>query len=130
MPLDTQLDLLREIRDVLKLTKPSDRNELFNAPLDTDTVGTLDDGVTWQDVVDKYDRLEISLLTPTGDLLSGVAFIENLQEGQNITVGFTASVHATFGSTQDTLSLQDGEFHFQTNNTTNAANLVIWGVKY
>lgn len=130
MPLDTQLDLLREIRDVLKLTKPSDRNELFNAPLDTDTVGTLDNGVTWQGVVNEYDRLEISLLTPTGDLLSGVAFIENLQDGQNIAVGLTAGVHAAFGSTTDRLELDNGDFHFQTTNNTNAANLVIWGVKY
>jgi len=105
------------------------KDVLFSAPLTTNTVGTLDNGITWQDVKDKYDHLVLSLLRSDGLVLSDIISLADFADNQILGVAL-GNTHANLGSTADRLNFADGEFHFQTNsNSFSAANLTICGVK-
>lgn len=109
--------------------EPQERRvELFNSPLASNVVGTLN--TTWADVAGEYESLQISMLTSTGVLYSDAVHLADFADNQYLFLSFNSVLHATIGSPADRLEFANGEFRFvTTSNATNAANLRIWGVR-
>lgn len=103
---------------------------LFDGPINTNTTANLDNGLTWQEVADTYEKLEFSMLLPANNqIVSGEVDLSNFVDDSIISVGLHSGLHFNLGSTLDKLQFDESEFRFvTTNNSTNAANLKIYGV--
>ena len=100
------------------------RELLFNAPLNSGSSFVLDNGISWQDVKDRYESIHY-IPVINNHAYTGSTSTSSLATGQNIAVPLNQINHFVISS----IDLSDGEAMFQTvNNATDASSFQIWGV--
>ena len=107
----------------------SPKELLFDGALNSGDSATLDNGVTWQDVIDRYDEVEVHGVY-SGGVSSDQVRTELITSGDRLIFSAFSSAHIVIRGTGDpALNLTNGNFDFvTTGNAIDASRFIIYGI--